>query len=209
MGRAILNFLREVAGPFGILFPIVLTVTLTILVLIGIDRSMLDREVYLRVTISVLGSAVATVILLIFYRASVIAFQKSGKRMLAWITMQTVRKAIINYNISVPASGIGSVEGSLVVGLDVGSEAGIKLGDQFIVSNTTSREIVGVLEVVRLREELSVCGIIHMTNPEFWNVLEQRMDYDPSFPRGITISRNIREDALFQFLHNVLESWRG
>ena len=159
--------MRKVARPFGILFPIVLTVTLTLLVIVGIDRSMPDREVYLQIAVVVLASALVSALLVILYQGLMSALPKVGKGILAWITIQTVKKAIIDYKVPVPASGIASVEGSLVIGLDVGSATGINLGDQFIVYNTISRESVGILEVARLQADLSVCRIIGMTNPEF------------------------------------------
>lgn len=169
-----------------------------------LSGSLIAINLAFAIVISVLSAS----ILLFLYLVTTATVQKSGKWILAWITMHTVKKAIIDYNTPVPATGIASVEGSLVIGLDVGSTSGINLGDQFIVYNTTSRETIGVLEVVMLQADLSVCRIIDMTNPEFWTVLELRMDYDLSFPAGVTIARNMQEDALLEFLHNLLQSWR-
>ena len=145
---------------------------------VTIDFSQLSGPlITINLAFAILISVFSTSILLLLYLVTTAAVQKSGKRILSWITMQTVKKAIIDYNIPVPATGIASVEGSLVIGLDVGSTAGINLGDQFIVYNTTSRETIGVLEVAMLYDDHNVCKIVDMTNLEFWNVLEQRMDY--------------------------------
>lgn len=204
-----MRFLRKSALPFWVLFPAVLAITLTLLALIGINDSTPEREIYLRVAAAVIIAVVATFFLLISYRVLIVGFRKVGKRTLAWITIQTVRKAIISYSITVSSSGVARMEGTVVVGLESGSGAGIKIGDQFIVTNSISREQLGVLEVASLDKDSGLCTVVDFTNPEFWDALEIRADYDPSPPTGVTITRDAREDDLFQWLRHLLLTWRG
>ena len=204
-----MEFWKQVRAWIIPVFAVALAVVLFVFQ-VTIDFSQLSGPlITINLAFAILISVLSTSILLLLYLVTTAAVQKSGKRILSWITMQTVKKAIIDYNIPVPATGIASVEGSLVIGLDVGSAAGINLGDQFVVYNTTSRETIGVLEVAMLYDDHNVCKIVDMTNLEFWNVLEQRMDYDPSPPAGITITRDTQEEALLQELRSLLESWRG
>lgn len=115
----------------------------------------------------------------------------------------------MDYSITVQATGIASIEGSLVVGLEIGSESGVKVGEQFVVSNATNQQTLGVVGVFRLYEASSVCKVIDWTNDKFWSALELRMEQDPSFPTGVAITRDSQEDALLQSLQNLLASWRG
>lgn len=204
-----MSSLKRIAGAFVLLFTIVLAVALTLLTLVGTDAAMSDREIYLRAAIAVLASAGITGILIMLCKVSVITISRLLKHLLGWITIQTVRKAIMDYSITVQATGIASIEGSLVVGLEIGSEAGVKVGEQFVVSNATNQQTLGVVEVFRLYEGSSVCKVIDWTNDKFWSALELRMDQDPSFPTGVAITRDSQEDALLQSLQNLLASWRG
>ena len=70
---------------------------------------MSDREIYLRVAIAILSSAGVTSVLIMLYKALVITIPRLSKQLLSWITVQTVRKAIMNYNITVQATGIASI----------------------------------------------------------------------------------------------------
>ena len=201
--------MKRIAGAFVLLFTIVLAIALTLLTLVGTDAAMSDREIYLRAAIAVLVSVGVAGILIMLYKVSMITISRLLKQLLGWITIQTVRKAIMDYNITVQATGIASIEGSLVVGLETGAEAGVRVGEQFVVSNATNQQTLGVVEVFRLYEGSSVCKVIDWTNDKFWSALELRMDQDPSFPTGVAITRYSQEGALLQSLQNLLESWRG
>ena len=200
--------MRKLALPFWLLFPIVLAIALTLVAVVWTDKATPEREVYLRVAIATLISAGVSAILSVLYRASVIIFRKTGKWLLTWIAIKTVRKAIISYAILVRASGIASVEGNLVVGLDAGSGSGVRFGDQFIVSNIVSKEKLGVLEVSILHAESSVCQIVDTASAEFWAALEERLRHGPSFPTGVAIERDAQDELLEQWLRNLLDAWR-
>ncbi len=82
-------------------------------------------------------------------------------------------------------------------------------GDRFVVLATAREEKGGVLEVSEVHDTYSVCSVSDRINPEFWADLERRMSYDPSPPQGITIRREIPDEALFEWLRVLLKGERG
>jgi hypothetical protein len=82
-------------------------------------------------------------------------------------------------------------------------------GDRFVVLATAREEKWGVLEVSEVHDTYSVCSVSDRINPEFWADLERRMRYDPSPPQGITIRREIPDEALFEWLRVLLKGERG
>ena len=158
---------------------------------------------------AILISIAATLVLIFLYLITTVTVPKLLTRLSVWITLKTVTKAITNLTGTVQASGITTIGDDVGIDLPLGSRDGIMSGDRFVVLATAREEKWGVLEVSEVRDTYSVCSVSDRINPEFWADLERRMRYDPSPPQGITIRREIPEEALFDWLRALLKGERG
>ncbi len=158
---------------------------------------------------AILISIAVTLVLIFLYLIITVTVPKLLTRLSVWITLRTVTKAITNLTVIVQATGITTIGDDVGIDLPLGSRDGIMSGDRFVVLATAREEKWGVLEVSEVRDTYSVCSVSDRINPEFWADLERRMRYDPSPPQGITIRREIPEEALFEWLRALLKGERG
>ena len=158
---------------------------------------------------AILISIAATIILVLFYHLIVITVQKILSHVMVWITFKTISKALTNLTETVQASGITTIDDNVGIDLPLGFRDNVIRGDRFVVLATAREEKWGVLEVSEVRDTYSVCSVFDRINPEFWDDLERRMRFDPSPPQGITIRREIPEEALFEWLRVILKDERG
>ena len=158
---------------------------------------------------AILISIAATIILVLFYYSIVATVPKFLARISVWITLKTVSKALTNLTDTVQASGITTIDDDVSIELPLGPRDGIMQGHRFVVLATAREEKWGVLEVSEVHDNYSVCSVSDRINPEFWADLERRMRYDPSPPKGITIRREIPDEALFEWLRVLLKGERG
>ena len=204
-----MSFVKKAALPFSVLFGIGLAITIPLLLGINTESTSSNETIAVTVLLAVLISAVASVFLVLLYFLTVVAIPMFLKRISAWITIQTLSQAIIRHSTPVQASGIGSREGDVVVGLASGAREGVTLGHRFAVFNTASQEKLGVMEVSEISERPCVCSVVDRINPDFWANLERRMGSDPAPPQGITIRREVPEEELLDRLTVLLKNWRG
>ena len=190
-------------------FAVVLAVVL-FLFQVAIDFVSLSIQLITINTIfAILISIAATIILVLFYHLIVITVQKILSHVMVWITFKTISKALTNLTETVQASGITTIDDNVGIDLPLGFRDNVIRGDRFVVLATAREEKWGVLEVSEVRDTYSVCSVFDRINPEFWDDLERRMRFDPSPPQGITIRREIPEEALFEWLRVILKDERG
>ncbi len=190
-------------------FAVVLTVVLFVFQA-RIDLASLSISlVAINTILATLISAFVTAILLFLYLLTTFAIPRLLKRLMVWITLRTVSKAVASQTRTVEATGIGSIDGSVGVSLLLGGQDGVMLGHRFTVFNTATQENWGVLEVSEIQETSCTCVVSDRINPEFWEGLEGRMRSDASPPHGVSIRRQIPIEALFDWLHELLKTWRG
>ena len=168
-----------------------------------------SKLIAINLVFAILISVAVTLVLLFLYLVTTVAVPKLLTRLSVWITLKTVTKAITNLTVIVQATGITTIGDDVGIDLPLGSRDGIMSGDRFVVLATAREEKWGVLEVSEVRDTYSVCSVSDRINPEFWADLERRMRYDPSPPQGITIRREIPEEALFEWLRALLKGERG
>ena len=166
------------------------------------------RLIAINAIFAILISIAATIILVLLYLLIVVAVPKFLKRVMVWITFKTVTKAVTNQTGTIQASGITSVDDNIGVELPLGSRHGVTRGDRFVVLATAMQEKWGVLQVDEVYDNYSVCSVSDSINEEFWGHLESRMRYYPSPPRGVTIRREIPEEALLEWLRILLRAER-
>ena len=133
---------------------------------------------------------------------------KISKKCAAQLALWVITRAAKSYSIEVEAEGIGEKEGSLVVGIATGSSEGTRRGDKFLVLNSATDDEWGVLEVLEADENSCVCRVSNRINREFWDELESKIRTNPSFPRGLSISRNLPEGIL-DFVQRLVRDWGG
>ena len=201
-------FLKKVSLPFSALLGIGLAIAIPLFLAIFTDDSSSNKEIVITVIKAILVAIGASIALILAYLSITIGIPKLLKLIAVKITLRTVKSAVASQANIVQASGITSVEDDVGVGLSVGSQDGIFQGQRFVVSNTANQEKWGVLEAAEVRERSCVCSVFDRTNPEFWDNLVRRMRRDASPPQGVTIRKEIPEEALYEWLQGILKSWR-
>lgn len=111
--------------------------------------------------------------------------------------------------VVVEPSGITPIEDDVGIGLPIGVQDGLMVGERFVVLNSASLEKWGILQVHEIQENYCVCSVSDRINPEFWNALEERMRQDASPPQGVTIRREIPDEYLLDWLSRLLKAPRG
>ena len=172
-------------------------------------RRLSGSLISINLAFAILISIVVTLVLLFLYFTITVTVPKLLTRLSVWITLKTVTKAITNLTGTVQASSITTIGDDVGIDLPLGFRDGVMPGDRFIVLATAREEKWGVLEASEVRDTYSVCSVSDRINPEFWADLERRMRYDPSPPQGITIRREIPEEALYEWLTVLLKGERG
>lgn len=205
LNRCILQRIpRQIWLAFLPIFAIVLAVVL-FLFQARIELLQLSAKyVALNTVFAVLISLGATTLLL----AGFVVITKAWSRVLVRITLYTVARAVNSYTREVRAAGIAPREGSVVLRLAIGSNAGVREGDNFLVLNTTTRDEWGELQVIETEDTSCVCRVSDTMNLDFWSGLEQRMQRDPSPPTGVTFSRDVPE-GFSDFVQRLVRSWGG
>ena len=201
-------FLKKVSLPFSVLLGIGLAIAIPLFLAIFTDDSSSNKEIVITVLKAILVAIGASIVLILAYLSTVIGIPKLLKLIAVQITLKTVKSAVASQANIVQASGITSVEDDVGVGLSVGSQDGIFQGQRFVVSNTANQERWGVLEAVEVRTRSCVCSVFDRTNQEFWDNLVRRMRHDASPPQGVTIRKEIPEEAFYEWLQGILKSWR-
>ena len=121
-------------------------------------------------------------------------------------------RAIAQDRMEIEPTAIALYEGDLRIGLPVGSNDGLVVGDLFEVVNPAShnsQEKWGNLELVDIEDNTCTCSVYNRNNPKFWDDLERRVDYDPSPPRGVVVRKEIPEEYLLDWLRRLLRTSRG
>ena len=203
-----LAFLKKVSLPFSVLLGIGLAIAIPLFLAIFTDDLSSTEEIVITVLKAILVAIGSSIALILAYLSIVIGIPKLIMLIAVQITLKTVKSAIASQTDIVQASGITSIEDDVGVGLSVGSEDGVFQGQRFVVSNTANQEKWGVLEAAEVREHSCVCFVFDRTNTEFWDNLVRRMRHDASPPQGVTIRKEIPEEALYEWLQEILKSWR-
>ena len=203
-----LAFLKKVSLPFSVLLGIGLAIAIPLFLAIFTDDLSSNKEIVITVLKAILVAIGASIALILAYLSITIGIPKLLKLIAVQITLKTVKSAVASQANIVQASGITSVEDDVGVGLSVGSQDGIFQGQRFVVSNTANQEKWGVLEAAEVRERSCVCSVFDRTNPEFWDNLVRRMRRDASPPQGVTIRKEIPEEAYYEWLQGILKSWK-
>jgi len=203
-----LRVLGQLWVAFGAIFGIVLAIVLFLF------QSRLDllslsaKFVTINTAFAVLISLGATAMILLAFVLVTSFLSKVWRGFLVRITLHTLDQAVGRYSEPVQATGIGARRGDIVVRLAVGSNEGVREGDNFLVLNTTTRDEWGVLEVMEAEETSCVCRVSDTINVDFWTGLEERMQRDPSPPMGITFSKEVPE-GFSGFAQSLIRGWGG
>lgn len=186
-----------------------LAIAIPLFLAVFTDDASSNNKIVITILQAVLAAVGASVVLILAYMVIVVGIPKFMKWVGVWIALKVVKNAVESQRGIVQASGITSVEDDVGVGLSVGLQDGVFPGQRFVVLNTANQERWGVLEVAEIGEGYCVCSVFDRTNPEFWDELARRMRRDASPPRGVTIRREIAEEALYDWLQRILKAWRG
>lgn len=208
-GCLALGFLKKIWLPFLTLLGIGLAIAVPLFLAVFTDDLSSNNKIVITVLQAVLAAIGASIVLILAYIFIAAGIPKFLKAVGVWITLRTVRKAVESQTGTVQISGITSIEDDVGIGLSVGLQDGVFLGQRFVVFNTANQEKWGVLEVSEVRDHSCVCSVLDSMNQEFWDDLARRTRRDVSPPGGITIRREIPEEALYDWLQRILKSWRG
>ncbi len=203
-----LGFLEKMALPFSVLLGIGVAITIPSFLAIATDDSSSNSKISITVLLAILVSATISIFLMLIYFLIAVGIPKFLKLIMVQVTLKTVKRAVESQTGTVQASGITSIEDDVGVGLLVGAQDGVFPGQKFVVFNSANQEKWGVLEVSEVQEHSCICSVFDRTNPEFWDDLVRRMRRNASPPQGITIRREIPEEALYEWLQGILKSWR-
>ena len=146
------------------------------------------------------------------YLLATVSIPKLLQRVMVWVTFRTVTKAMVQHRMEIEPTAIASYEGDLRIGLPLGSNDGLVVGDLFVVVNPASQndqENWGELELVDLEENSCTCSVYNRNNPKFWDDMERRVGYDPSPPGGVVVRKDIPEEYLLDSLKRLLRTTRG
>lgn len=208
-GCLALGFLKKIWLPFLTLLGIGLAIAVPLFLEVFTDDLSSSDKIVITVLQAILAAIGASIVLILAYIFIAAGIPKFLKAVRVWITLKTVRKAVESQTGTVQISGITPIENNVGIGLSVGLQDGVFPGQRFVVLNTANQEKWGVLEVSEVWDRYCVCSVSDRTNPEFWDNLDSRIRSDAAPPGGVTIRREIPEEALYDWLQRILKSWRG
>ena len=200
--------IRKWSGAFVALFTVGLAI-IALWLAFGTDSSLSHGRIAVMTVIAVAVVGAGSTALLFLYHSMTVRLPRILQRLAVWVTFRTVRKAISQHRMEIEPTAIASYEGDLRIGLPVGSNDGLVVGDVFAVVNPASQHRWGELELAEIEDDACTCSVYNRNNPEFWDALERRVDYDPSPPRGIVVRKEIPEEYLIDWLRRLLRTTGG
>lgn len=195
--------------PFSVLLGLGLAVSLYWMSAVWTDDASSNGRIAVVVVLAVLMAVAASVALMLLYHLATVRIPRLLRRIMVWVTFKTVREALSRQAIVVEPIGVTPIEDDVGIGLPLGLQDGLAIGERFVVLNVASQENWGVIQVSEIQENSCVCSVFDRINPEFWDVLEGRMRHDASPPQGVTIRREIPEEYLLDWLTRLLKTPRG
>ena len=195
--------------PFSVLLGLLLAITVPLLLAIWTNDSSTDRHIAVVVVIAAAFAAVGSILGLFAYQLASVGIPVLLHRLMVWVTFRTVHRAIAQIDLDVDPTGIDSIQGDIRIGLPLGLQDGLAIGERFVVLNAASQDKWGELEVAEIEETSCACSVYNRTNSAFWDSLENRMQYDASPPQGVTIRREMPEEFLLDWLTRLLQTTRG
>ena len=205
----ILRLARKWALPFSVLLGLGLAVSVPWLLAVWTDDASSNTGIAVVIVLAVLASAAASLVLLLLYHLAAVRTPRLLRRIMVWVTFKTVRAALSQQAVVVEPLAITPILDGVGIGLPLGLQDGLLIGEQFLVLNAASQEKWGVLQVSDINEESCVCTVLDRVNPEFWDALERRLRHDASPPQGVIIRRALQEEHLLDRLERLLRAYRG
>ena len=191
----------------GVLFPIALAIVLFLFQAFIDFRSLSANHIIINSILAIIIAVVASVVILLLKLILTRFGGKLGRLLLAKFALHILGRAYAKHIKATSATGIGHTEGSVNIGLPLGDAHGVSAGDRFRVVNTATRELLGVIQSIKVEASSCLCSVSDRLNPDFWEGLERRMYYDPTPPAGVTFFKEAPDDFL-DFVGRLLQNWR-
>ena len=205
----LLRLARKWALAFSVLLGLGLAVSVPWLLAVWTDDASSNIRIAIVVILAVLMAVGVSVALLLLYHLATVRIPKLLRRLAIWVTFRTVRKALSERAVIVEPIAVTPIQDGVGIGLPLGFQDGLIIGDRFVVLNAASLERWGTLQVSEIQDERCLCSVLDRANPDFWDALEGRVQHDASPPQGVTIRREIPEEYLLDWLSRLLNAPRG
>ena len=190
----------------GFLFPIALTIVLFLFQAFIGFHSLSANHIIINSILAIIIAVVASVVILLLKLILTKFGGKLGRLLLAKFALHILGRAYAKYIEVTYATGIGHVDGSVNIGLPLGEADGVSAGDRFRVVNTATREVLGVIQSIKVEASSCLCSVSDRRNPDFWEGLERRI-YDPTPPAGVIFFKEAPDDFL-DFAERLLQNWK-
>ena len=135
-----LGFLKKIWLPFLTLLGIGLAIAVPLFLEVFTDDLSSSDKIVITVLQAILAAIGASIVLILAYIFIAAGIPKFVKAVRVWITLKTVTKAVESQTGTVQISGITPIENNVGIGLSVGLQDGVFLGQRFVVLNTANQE---------------------------------------------------------------------